>query len=163
MNENIFLNAGWHERSLKAERNFLQKDVARNVNDFLQRYWKGENIRGLYIQGKPSAGKTMLSSLIAQWIYKEKKIIPYFRTAYELRSESLNDEGFRALLKYPLLFIDDFGIETGTAFSQFTQYQIIDTRLTRYLPTFFTSNVNVDNLEKRLQWRIREMCSILTI
>lgn len=61
-----------------------------------------------------------------------------------------------------LLVLDDIGTEAPGDFVRDTLYQIIDTRYCNMLPTIFTSNLSIADLEARLSDRIAdrivEMC-----
>jgi DNA replication protein DnaC len=141
---------------------------------------------GLYIYGPVNTGKSTMA--IQMWLEAQKK--QYFEklpghirfvTAYaffeDIRKsqfvvQSLEDEPardeFAAMAEYvsaALLFFDDLGATKFTEW-QISQLQIlVDQRYEMMLPTVFTSNLSLEELEdalgdKRTPSRIRRMCKL---
>ena len=75
-----------------------------------------------------------------------------------------NDIGDR-LCRYPLLIIDDFGIERGTEYALEQIYNIVDSRYRSQKPLIVTTNLTLDEIRHpqdtahaRIYDRLLEMC-----
>lgn len=121
--------------------------------DFLKNYESGTKGKGLYLHGNFGCGKTYLIAAIfnelAKSNYKSSIIFwPEF-----LRQAFYDD--FNAKFEYvkriPLLLIDDIGAEGLTAWNRDEILcPLLQYRMDNNLTTFFTSNLNLKELESHL-------------
>lgn len=124
--------------------------------------YKKEDVKGLYLHGNFGTGKTYLIAALFNELAKkgEKSAIIYFpeflRTLKASFSKSeLEEATFSDKYEYiktiPYLLIDDIGAENVSAWGR---DEILGTllqyRMNENLPTFFTSNLNIDELESHL-------------
>lgn len=139
---------------------------------------------GLYIFGNPGVGKThlvaaMANSLIAEGIdvryTVSSTLLVNIRATYDKdNSEAIGNEGYilTDLATVPLLFLDDLGVERFTSWEVEKLYGLINQRYLAKLPTVFTSNLPLDNLEEemgpggtatRIVSRIAESCRVFLL
>lgn len=135
------------------------------VIKYIDKYYKeypSKDLKGLYLHGNFGSGKTYLISALFNELAKKgvKSAIVYFpeflRTlkASFQKSDDLEasfSEKYEYIKRVPLLLIDDIGAENVTAWGR---DEILGTllqyRMNENLPTFFTSNLNIDELESHL-------------
>ena len=136
--------------------------------------------KGLFITGKNGTGKTSLAVRACAYLILRLHS-PTFITLTGLfckLQEAINDpynSEARVLKEYShanWLFLDDIGAKRGTDYVNEKMFELLDYRLTNDLPTCFTSDLDLDQLEKhfeiaksegsgrRLTERILEMCEI---
>lgn len=125
---------------------------------------------GLYIYSNtPGSGKTrMLVSLANEFLKKEIQvkfatsmtIISEIKDTWNKGAEIGESQLLSALINTKVLMIDDFGAEKYTECFEKRFYHIINERYINKKPTFFTSNVELDNLEydDRIKNRVLEVC-----
>lgn len=112
--------------------------------------------KGLFLSGNFGSGKTyFIASLFNELALKERKSAIIFWPEFlrNLKSSFGTDyeEKFEKIKKSPLLLIDDIGAENLTAWSRDEVLcPIMQYRMEEKLPTFFTSNFNIDELEEHL-------------
>ena len=80
---------------------------------------------------------------------------------FEGRNEYISN-----LCRYPLLILDDFGMERGTEYGLEQVYNVIDSRYRSEKPLIVTTNLSLDELNnppdtahKRIYDRVTEMCT----
>ena len=117
---------------------------------------------GLYIFGNPGVGKTHLIAAMANALIEMEVEIRYLVTSSLLDSlrathdapASENKISESAIIddlgSAQLLFLDDIGVERYTAWALEKLYQIINQRYLHKLPTVFTSNLPINNLEEHI-------------
>ena len=167
-----------------------RKDAIKYILNFLEDYKKGNIGKGLYLHGSFGCGKTYLIAALFNELAKkgEKSAIIYFPDFLRTLKASFNkseDEEVSFSDKYEyiknikFLLIDDIGAENVTAWGR---DEILGTllqyRMNEKLPTFFTSNFNIDELEnhlaiskdksdkvkaKRITERIKTLCDDIEI
>ncbi len=133
-------------------------EVIKWLKNFLDNYKKGQFIKGLYLNGNFGCGKTyLISAMLNELAKKGSKIaIVYFPEFLRNLKSSFNDEEgyntqFNYIKKIELLLIDDIGAETTTTWSRDEILgTILQYRMQSHLPTFFTSNLNINELEEHL-------------
>lgn len=131
-------------------------DVIEWLNDFIKKYKKNEKGKGLYLTGNFGCGKTYLVSAMLNELAKlDKKIaIIYYPEFLRSLKSSFSDDSdyevkFNYIKKVELLLIDDIGAETATAWSRDEVLgNILQYRMQEHLPTFFTSNFTLEQLEE---------------
>ncbi len=128
-------------------------EVINWLMDFLDNYEKEGKGKGLYLNGNFGCGKTYLIAAIfnelAHHNFKSSIIFwPEF-----LRSAFYDDfnSKYEYVKKVPLLLIDDIGAEGLTAYNRDEILcPLLQYRMDNNLTTFFTSNLNLKELETHL-------------
>lgn len=128
------------------------------VNDFINGYTKGIPQKGLYLNGNFGCGKTyLLSAMLNELAKKGHKIaIVYYPEFLRALKESFNSTDefknkFNYIKKVELLLLDDIGAETVTEWSRDEILgTILQYRMEENLPTLFTSNLTMKELETHL-------------
>ena len=128
--------------------------------DFIQNYKKDIHQKGLYLYGNFGCGKTYLIASCFNELAKEgvKSAIvfwPEFLNDLKSSFNSVNKNEFKnkynAVKKAPILLIDDIGAELVTPWSRDEILcPLLQYRMEEKLPTFFTSNLNLDDLNAKL-------------
>ena len=124
---------------------------------------------GYLLWGGVGTGKSYLAGCIANALMEQE--IPVCMTNF---AAILNDlkNGFddknayiRQLCSYPLLIIDDFGMERDTSYGQEQLYNVIDSRYRSQKPLIVTTNLTLqeiqnpeDTARRRIYDRLLEMC-----
>lgn len=132
------------------------------ATDFLMNYETNKKQKGLYLYGKFGVGKSYLLGAIANELAKKRistMIVYVPELLREMKSaigDSTLNEKIEALKKEPILMLDDIGAE---AVSSWTRDEvlgpILQYRMLENLPTFFTSNFDLKELEHHLTYSQR--------
>ena len=133
-------------------------DTIKYIINFLTEYKKGNINKGLYLHGNFGCGKTYLVSALFNElaISNVKSAIIYYpeflRNLKSLMySGNLLEEKLTKIKKVPLLLLDDIGAETISSWNRDEILgSLLQYRMDEKLPTFFTSNLNINELEKHL-------------
>ena len=129
-----------------------------------------ENL-GLLLWGDVGTGKTFVAACIANALLE--KGIPVLMTNF---TKILNQAGslyseervqyFASFHRYPLLIIDDLGMERCTEYAKEQVYAVIDERYKANLPLIVTSNLTINEIrhpanlaDARIYSRILAMCT----
>ena len=110
----------------------------------------------MYLSGSFGSGKTYLISALFNEMAKKgiNSVIIYYPEFLRSLKASFStnyDEKFMKIKKVPLLLIDDIGAENSTAWARDEVLApILQYRMEEKLPTFFTSNLTIDELENHL-------------
>jgi len=121
--------------------------------DFLDDFESNKNCKGLYLHGNFGCGKTYLIAAIFNELAKNnyKSSIIFWP---EFLRQAFNDDfnsKFEYVKKVPLLLIDDIGAEGLTAWNRDEILcPLLQYRMDNNLTTFFTSNLNLKELESHL-------------
>lgn len=121
--------------------------------EFMEKYQKGEKPKGLYLTGSFGSGKTYLIAALLNEMAKKKvasALVYYPEFLRSLKSSFQTDynERFDYIKKSPLLLLDDIGAENESAWSRDEVLgPMLQYRMQNHLPTFFTSNLNLKELE----------------
>ena len=135
-------------------------EAIKYILNYIQKY-KEKSVKGLYLHGNFGCGKTYLIAALFNELAKkgEKSAIIYFPEFLRTLKSSFNtlEDGSTFSDKYeyikniPFLLIDDIGAEVVTAWGR---DEILGTllqyRMNEGLVTFFTSNLNIEELENHL-------------
>ena len=138
-----------------------RSEAIKYILKYIENY-KKEDLKGLYLHGNFGTGKTYLIAALFNELAKkgEKSAIIYFPEF--LRSlkasfknsdpeEATFSDKYEYIKRIPFLLIDDIGAENVTAWGR---DEILGTllqyRANENLPTFFTSNLNIEELENNL-------------
>lgn len=128
-------------------------EVINYLMDFLDDYESGKECKGLYLHGNFGCGKTYLISAIFNELAKDgiKSSIVFWPEF--LRQAFYDDfnEKYDYVKKIPLLLIDDIGAEGLSAWNRDEILcPLLQYRMDNKLTTFFTSNLNLKELEEHL-------------
>lgn len=134
-------------------------DVIKYIAKFIKEYDKNKNIKGLYLCGNFGSGKTYLISAMFNELAKkgiDSAIVFYPEYLRKLKSTfNSNDEYnnlFNKIKDAEILLIDDIGAENLTAWARDEVLcTILQHRMENHLVTFFTSNLNLDELKNHLK------------
>ncbi len=128
--------------------------ILKYFKDFMTAYPKEK--KGLYLTGSFGSGKTyLIASLFNEMAKKGVKssLVYYPELLRSLKSSFSSDyeEKFDYIKKVPLLLLDDIGAENVTSWSRDEVLgPILQYRMEEGLPTFFTSNLTITELENNL-------------
>ena len=123
------------------------------ISNFIDNY-PSDNKKGLYLHGNFGCGKTyMIAAMFNELARKNVKSAIIFWPEYirDLKASFDSDfkEKFNYIKKVPLLLIDDIGAENTTAWARDEIFcPLIQYRMQEQLPTFFTSNLTINELEE---------------
>ncbi|MDQ0255064.1 primosomal protein DnaI [Evansella vedderi] len=130
--------------------------------EFIVNVAPGENGRGLYVYGPFGVGKTFLMGAIANELADRQvnTMIVYAPDFFRELKNGIGDGSYQEKLdevkKSPVLILDDIGAET---MSNWVRDDILGAllqfRMMEKLPTLFTSNFDLDELEYHLSYTQR--------
>lgn len=130
------------------------------VNTFINEYTNGKKCKGIYLNGNFGCGKTyLLSAMLNELAKRGHKVAmvyyPEFLRALKESFNSINSEEYKNRFNYirkvELLLLDDIGAETLTEWSRDEILgTILQYRMEENLPTLFTSNLSMKELEVHL-------------
>ena len=124
---------------------------------------------GLLLWGGVGTGKSFMAGCIANALMEQEVAVCMTNFATILNDLAATFEGrndyISRLCRYPLLIIDDFGMERGTEYGLEQVYNVIDSRYRSGLPLIVTTNLTLQELQnppdtphERIYDRLREMC-----
>ena len=127
-----------------------------------------ENL-GLLLWGGVGTGKSFLAGCIANALMAQEVPVRMTNFAHILNelnnSFSGRNEVVDRLCRYPLLIIDDFGMERSTEYALEQIYNIVDSRYRSRKPLIVTTNLTLDEIRHpqdtahaRIYDRLLEMC-----
>lgn len=124
---------------------------------------------GLLLWGQVGTGKSYLAGCIANALMERE--IPVCMTNFALILNDLaasfkdRNEYISRLCSFPLLILDDFGMERGTEYGLEQVYNVIDSRYRSKKPLIVTTNLTLEELQHpedtahaRIYDRLLEMC-----
>lgn len=130
------------------------------LTEFIKKYKRDKHQKGLYLYGNFGCGKTYLISAMFNELAKVniKSAIIFWPEFLRNIKESFNSQvksefskKYNYIKKVPLLLIDDIGAESATPWSRDEILcPLLQYRMDEKLPTFFTSNLDLKNLETHL-------------
>ena len=129
-------------------------ELIKKMKEFKDSYLKGENPKGLYIYGNFGSGKSYLTAALFNDLAEKnvKSVIVHVPELIRSIKDSFDKDYsdiFDEVIDAPLLLLDDIGAEYLTAWSRDEVIELIlQHRMDEGLPTFFTSNYSIDDLEK---------------
>lgn len=141
----------------------IMRNYAENFDEMLA---KG---KGIVLFGKVGRGKSFLAACVGNYLIE--KGIPALMTDFS-RIEKTSNENFEerqkyfdSLNKFPLLILDDLGIERATPYMNEIVYAVIDSRAKSGLPIIVTTNLTSEELKspaeiknERIYSRLLGMC-----
>ena len=136
-------------------------ETVKKLKEFYDDYLDHKKVKGIYLHGNFGCGKSYLISALFNELAKKniKSIVIYFPELLRSLKASFNneedkdefEERFNEIKEAPLLLIDDIGAEKVTEWSRDEILgSILQYRMNQNLPTFFTSNLSIDDLEEHL-------------
>lgn len=131
-------------------------EVIKWLTNFIKNYKSKEKVKGLYLNGNFGCGKSYLVSACINELIKEgyKGALVYYPEFLRSLKASFGkdfDEQFNYAKKADLLLLDDIGAENITSWSRDEILgPILQYRMDEKLPTFFTSNLSLEELEVHL-------------
>lgn len=136
-----------------------RKQVLTLIYDFLRKYKQNPYIQGLYLSGDFGVGKTYILAGLANYVVTNmnKNVVflhvPTFIAglASHFDDNSLQSE-IRRLSECDLLILDDIGAESLSQWSRDDVLGVIlQARMDNVLPTFFSSNLDMEALESHFE------------
>ena len=131
-------------------------EVIKWVQNFFKTYQNNQEIKGLYLHGSFGSGKSFILAALLNELAKNgaKTVIMYYPEMLRRLKESFSDD-FGLLMHEiktsDVLLIDDIGAESVSSWSRDEILgTILQYRMDSKLPTFFTSNLNIEELEEHL-------------
>ena len=131
--------------------------ILKYFQSFMEDYLKEKKGKGLYLTGSFGSGKTYLIAALLNELAKKgvQSCMVYYPELLRMLKSSFSgnyEEKFDLVRKSPLLLLDDIGAENVTAWSRDEVLgPILQYRMDEGLPTFFTSNFTLEDLETILE------------
>lgn len=132
-------------------------EVIKKIKSFYDSYKKDNYAKGIYLSGSFGSGKSYIIAALFNELakYDKRSAIIYFPEFLRKIKASFKEgynELFDNIMNVPLLCIDDIGAEKLTDWARDEILgSILQHRMDNKLPTFFTSNLNLKELESHLQ------------
>lgn len=130
--------------------------IIKYFKEFMDNYNNDDKPKGIYLTGSFGSGKTYLIAALFNEMAKKgvSSVLIYYpeflRSLKASFHTNYNDK-FNAIKKTPLLLLDDIGAENCSNWSRDEILgPILQYRMENRLPTFFTSNLTIDELENAL-------------
>ena len=130
--------------------------IIKYFKEFIDNYNNEEKPKGIYLHGSFGSGKTyLIASLFNEMAKKDvKSVLVYYPEFLRSLKSSFNttySEQYDYIRKVPLLLLDDIGAENSSSWSRDEVLgPLLQYRMENNLPTFFTSNLTLEELEKSL-------------
>lgn len=130
--------------------------IIRFVKKFYTDYQKNTHIKGCYLHGSFGSGKSFILAALLNELARKgvNTTIIYYPEMLRVLKESFYDDfdvKMDLLKKSDVLLIDDIGAESVTSWSRDEILgTILQYRMDSGLPTFFTSNLTIEELETHL-------------
>ena len=124
------------------------------VKEFINDFKHNKNPKGIYLHGSYGTGKTYLIAALFNELAKKdiRSSIVYVPEFLRILKSSFGEdfeEIYDTIKKAPLLLLDDIGAEYLTPWARDEILgTILQYRMDEELPTFFTSNLNLKQLEE---------------
>ena len=130
--------------------------IIKYFTEFIADYLNDKEPKGVYLHGSFGSGKTYLIAALFNELAKKNvdSAMVYFPEFLRHLKSSFNDdfeEKFNTIRTVALLLLDDIGSENVTAWGRDEILgPILQYRMEHNLPTFFTSNLTLEELEHHL-------------
>jgi primosomal protein DnaI len=151
-NDNILKMAKIKE--IKPTKNRME--IIKWIKEYYDNYDPYKTSKGLYLHGNFGTGKTYLICALLNELKNKYGIrieVVYVPELLRKLKENLNLVGDKIyyLENVDILFLDDIGAEKVTEWGRDEILgTILQTRMNNRMPTFFTSNLNISELERHL-------------
>jgi DNA replication protein DnaC len=157
-----FENFDFSLYSTEAQGGYLSpRDNMKNIYNLCKAYTQNfaQEKKNLLFTGATGLGKTYLSTAIARELLEQGKSVIYISAPeFVRRMESVrfkDEEGqLEQFFSCDLLILDDLGTENRTAYTMATLADIIDYRLRMNKKIIFSTNLNLDALQKFYDERV---------
>lgn len=129
-------------------------ELIKKMKEFKDSYLNKENPKGLYIYGNFGSGKSYLTAALFNDLAEKniKSVIVHVPELLRSIKDSFDKDYsdiFDEVMTSPLLLLDDIGAEYLTPWARDEVIEpILQYRMDQDLPTFFTSNYDLNELEK---------------
>lgn len=130
--------------------------IIKYFKEFMEKYQKKESPKGLYLTGSFGSGKTyLIAALLNEMAKKGTRsamvYYPEFLRSLKASFQTDYEERFNYIKTVPILLLDDIGAENESNWSRDEVLgPILQYRMQSHLPTFFTSNLTIEELESSL-------------
>ena len=130
--------------------------IIKFFKEFIEKYENNEKPKGLYLNGSFGSGKTYLISALFNEMAKKgirsiQVYYPDFLRGLKASFKTDYEERFQQIKTVPLLLLDDIGAENSSNWARDEVLgPILQYRMDNHLPTFFTSNLTLEELETSL-------------
>ena len=130
--------------------------IIKYFKEFIDNYENEEKPKGLYLHGSFGSGKTYLIAALFNEMAKKNIrsaliYYPEFLRSLKASFQTTYTDQFNYIKKVPLLLLDDIGAENCSAWARDEVLgPILQYRMDSHLPTFFTSNLTLEELETSL-------------
>ena len=127
--------------------------IIKKIKEFYDEYRKGNKPKGIYLYGNFGSGKSYITAALFNELAKNNidSVIVHVPELIRSIKESFDtdySDRFNMVKNCSLLLLDDIGAEYLTAWSRDEVLEpILQYRMDENLPTFFTSNYNIKELE----------------
>ncbi len=131
-------------------------ELIKFLKKFYDEYEPENGLKGLYLHGSFGSGKTFLVAALLNELKIKKDInyeIVYYPELLRILKDDLSlvDSKVRKYSLVDILVLDDIGAENVTAWGRDEILgTILQARMNKHMTTFFTSNLNITELEKHL-------------
>jgi len=129
-------------------------DILKKIKSYYTNFFNADKDKGIYLYGSFGTGKTYLISALLNELAKKgvKSTVVHVPELIRGLKESFSSDyrdRFATLKTTPILLLDDIGAEYLTAWSRDEVLEpLLHYRMNENLPTFFTSNLSLEQLEK---------------
>ena len=149
----VLQNASLSELVMEKERS----EILKYIKDFLKKKVNNEEVKGLYLSGSFGSGKSYIISALLNELSNKgfRTVNVYYPALLKRLKASFNeynyDEVLDEIMTSDVLLLDDIGAENNTPWARDEVLgTILQYRMDNDLTTFFTSNFNIEELEKIL-------------
>lgn len=129
-------------------------DILKKIKSYYTNFFTEQPDKGIYLYGSFGTGKTYIISALLNELAKKnvKSTVVHVPELLRGLKESFSSdyrERFWTLKTTPILLLDDIGAEYLTVWGRDEVLEpLLHHRMNENLPTFFTSNLNLEELEK---------------
>lgn len=131
----------------------FNKVAYRYCAQFVKNFGKNTKGQGLLLCGKSGRGKTHLACAIIHSL-QEKYTVAFAHVPTLLERVRRGDVAVEQYISVDLFVLDDLGSERASDWALEKLLIIIEGRLNQFKPTVFTTNFNVDEIERRIGSRL---------
>jgi len=132
-------------------------DLIKYIKKFIDSYRSGKKIKGIYLHGSFGSGKSyILNALLNELAKNEVKCVSaYYPNMLKILKDGFGtnfENKMEEITTSEILLIDDIGAENNTLWARDEVLgTILQHRMDNNLPTFFTSNFDLNSLEEHLK------------
>lgn len=140
-----------------------KKDFAIKCKELVKELSEGNNPKGYWMKGKTNSGKTFASIALLNTLAKKGYSVAYVNIGSLVSqvNETMSswDESYSIIIEQinraKIIVIDDFGVQkTTTWFNENVLIPILEYRGLANKTTIFTSNVGIEELKSKLEFRV---------